>query len=239
MRTRSGAWSPLTAIATIVLCPRLRPPTLVCRRLRRFRRPRPRPRAVRGPGGSSPIGACEAMPRRSGSCPAPACAEDLAGRRPASDRPRTRSPRTSSLATSGVRVPAKIVPAVTEVSDRQTAQRRNPSRICHQPASTAPQKRHVNPVAPSQPLQVAQARPVIGEPVQELIPVARILHARPRVLISHAREVGPEGAEVDSQLRGKGASRTGPALPGPAPAMLGPLSAQTGSPVEAGRSSVV
>ena len=47
--------------------------------------------------------------------------------------------------TSGVRVPAKIVPAVTDVSERHTAQRRSPSPICHQPASTAPQKRHPNP----------------------------------------------------------------------------------------------
>jgi hypothetical protein len=45
--------------------------------------------------------------------------------------------------TNGVRVPAKIVPAVTEVSDRQAAQRRKPSAICHQPPSTTPQKRHV------------------------------------------------------------------------------------------------
>jgi hypothetical protein len=47
--------------------------------------------------------------------------------------------------TSGVRVPANIVPAVTEVSDRHTAHRRNPSRICHQPPSTTPQNRQVNP----------------------------------------------------------------------------------------------
>jgi hypothetical protein len=47
--------------------------------------------------------------------------------------------------TSGVRVPAKIVPAVTEVSDRQAAQRRSPSAICHQPPSTIPQKRQVKP----------------------------------------------------------------------------------------------
>jgi hypothetical protein len=46
--------------------------------------------------------------------------------------------------TSGVLVPAKIVPAVTEVSDRQTAQRRSPSAICHQPP-TEPQDRQTNP----------------------------------------------------------------------------------------------
>jgi hypothetical protein len=41
--------------------------------------------------------------------------------------------------TNGVRMPAKIVPAVTEVSERQAAQRRSPSAICHQPPSTPPQ----------------------------------------------------------------------------------------------------
>jgi hypothetical protein len=46
---------------------------------------------------------------------------------------------------ASVRVPAKIVPAVTEVSDRQAAQRRSPSAICHQPPSTAPQKRQLKP----------------------------------------------------------------------------------------------
>jgi hypothetical protein len=47
--------------------------------------------------------------------------------------------------TSGVRVPAKIVHAVTDVSDRHSAQRRNPLPICHQPPSTAPQNRQVKP----------------------------------------------------------------------------------------------
>jgi hypothetical protein len=47
--------------------------------------------------------------------------------------------------TSGVRVPAKIVPAVTDVSDRQLAQRHSPSPICHHQPSTAPQNRHTNP----------------------------------------------------------------------------------------------
>jgi hypothetical protein len=47
--------------------------------------------------------------------------------------------------TSGVRVPAKIVPAVTDISERQAAHRRSQSRICHHPASSAPQNRHLNP----------------------------------------------------------------------------------------------
>jgi hypothetical protein len=47
--------------------------------------------------------------------------------------------------TSGVRVPATIVPAVTEVSERQAAQRRSPSAICHQPSPAAPQKRQAKP----------------------------------------------------------------------------------------------
>jgi hypothetical protein len=52
---------------------------------------------------------------------------------------------TANELTSGVWVPAKIVPAVTEVSERQAAQRRSPSAICHQPPPAAPQKRQAKP----------------------------------------------------------------------------------------------
>ena len=93
--------------------------------------------------------------------PAPRCDHDRpqGASAPIQRAPRPRQPRrrAEQQETSGVRVPAKIVPAVTDVAERHAAQRRSPSLICHQPPSTAPQKRQLKPSPPTQPLQEAQA----------------------------------------------------------------------------------
>ena len=59
-----------------------------------------------------------------------------------------------------------------------------------------------------QPLEVSQTRPLVGEPREQLMPVAGVIHPRPRMLTSHPAKLKPEGTEADSPLTRKRSSHS-------------------------------
>jgi len=85
---------------------------------------------------------------------------------------------------------------------RQTAQRRNPSDICHQSPPTVPQKRHTNPSRQRSRSRNRRARRVVREPAKQLMPVARVVTPRLRSHVSSATAPSypPRGTEGDSPL---------------------------------------
>lgn len=46
---------------------------------------------------------------------------------------------------------------------------------------------------PTEMLQVAQARPLVGEPLEQLVPVARVVNPGSRMLTSHRARLRPQG----------------------------------------------
>ena len=68
-----------------------------------------------------------------------------------------------------------------------------PAAPFNQPPSTAPQKRQLKP-SPQRNRSKKRRHPsVVGEPLQQLMPVARALHARPGMLTSHVGKLPVEG----------------------------------------------
>jgi hypothetical protein len=114
-------------------------------------------------------------------------------------------------------VPAKIVPTATEVSERQAVQDVTGQGICHRSRPAVPQKTTGESPLPSARALIAHACALVGEPLEQLMPVARAVHPRSGMLTSHAVKLpGPPLigffalGDPERRSRGSGAASASP-----------------------------